>query len=97
MIMQTGDSGDQFGVNYNFNYILLQVRECIEDHEEARIKLTVKDTDELIAWLQYYKKRVEKWQNAAGPKLENEDETTYMTRVLKVAKENNYFIERQEE
>jgi len=45
MIMQTGQSGDQFGVNFNFNYILLQIRELREDFDEARIKLTVKDTE----------------------------------------------------
>jgi len=97
MIMQTGESGDQFGVNFNFNYILLQIRELREDFDEARIKLTVKDTEELIAALELYKDRVKKWQDAVGPKLENEDETAYTTRVIQLARENNYFIGKQED
>jgi len=47
--------------------------------------------------LELYKDRVEKWQNAVGPKLENEDETAYATRVIQLARENNYFVGKQED
>ena len=46
MIMHTASSGDQFGVNFNFNYVLLQIRETSEDFEGARMKLKIEDVDE---------------------------------------------------
>lgn len=97
MIMSNCESGDQFGVNFNFNYILLQIRENTEDFEEARIKLTLKDVDAVIEYLTYYRDKVAKWKNAVGERKAEETEIEYATRVLQIAKENNYFIGQQEE
>ena len=95
--MSTCESGDQFGVNSNFDYVLLQVRETSDDYEEARIKLTLKDVDAVIEALNHYKARVSKWKDAVGPKNEEESEIEYMTRVIQTARDNNYFIGQQEE
>lgn len=97
MIMNTGQSGDQFGVNFNFNFILLQIRETKEDHEEARIKLCPKDVDELIEWLQYYKEKVVRWNDAVGLQKENETDVSYGIRIMETLRENNYFTGQQEE
>ena len=97
MIMNTCQSGDQYGVNYNFNYVLLQIRETTDEFEEARIKLTLKDVDDVIEALTYYKNRVSKWKDAAGDIREGESEVEYMTRVIQTARDNNYFIGQQEE
>lgn len=97
MLLSTCESGDQVGVSYNFNFILLQIREKTEDFEEARIKLTIKDVDDVIEALTYYKNRVSKWKDAVGPKKDEESEVEYMTRVIQTARDNNYFIGQQEE
>jgi hypothetical protein len=97
MLMRNAKSGDQFGVSYNYDYVLLQVRECAEDFEESRIKLTIEDAAKLIEDLEHYKNRVEQWKNAVGPKLENETDHDYTVRVIVTARENNYFVGKQEE
>jgi transcriptional regulatory protein LevR len=98
MIMQTCESGDQFGVNYNYEFILLQTKErLVEGFEESRIKLTIKDVNKLIEELEHFRDRVEKWQTTVGPQFENETKYEYTVRVLNTARENNYFVSRQED
>jgi hypothetical protein len=97
MIMQNAKSGDQFGVNFNFNFVLLQIKEITEpDYDEARIKLTVNDVDELIDYLTYYREKVQLWKEIVGDKRENESEQDYNIRIIQAAQENNYFIGPQE-
>jgi len=97
MIMETGESGDQFGVNFNFHSVLLQIRE-ITDHkgDEARIRLTVKDVDNLIEWLTYYRDKVQRWKDLVGEQREEESKQDYQMRIYQVLQENNYFIGPQE-
>jgi hypothetical protein len=97
MLMSNCESGDQYGVNYNFNYVLLQIRETTDDFEEARIKLTLKDVDAVIEALNHFKNRVTLWKDAVGLKKDEESEVEYMTRVIQTARDNNYFTGRQEE
>lgn len=97
MLMQNGKSGDQFGVNFNWNYLLLQIRETCEDFEEARIKLTLDDVDALINDLQYFQKKLKLWKEAVGPQTESETEEQYYMRIYQVLRENNYFVAQQEE
>lgn len=97
MIMQNCQSKDQFGVNYNWNYILLQIRENSEDFDEARIKLNIDDVNNLIDTLKYYKERVVKWKNSVGSQRPDETENEYNIRIIETAKENNYFIGKQED
>lgn len=97
MIMSTCESGDQYGVNYNFDYVLLQIRDTSDDFDEARIKLTLKDVDAVIEALSHFKNRVTRWKDAVGPQKDEESEVEYMTRVIQTARDNNYFIGQQEE
>lgn len=97
MIMHTASSGDQFGVNFNFNYVLLQIRETSEDFEGARMKLKIEDVDELIEMLQYYQTKLKLWKATVGDIREDESTEQYYSRALKVLKEHNYFISKQEE
>lgn len=97
MIMHSCQSKDQFGVNYNWNYVLLQVRENSEDMEQARIKLTLEDVDGLIESLMYYKERVSKWKEAVGLQKPEETESDYNLRIITTARDNNYFIGKQED
>ena len=96
MLMQNARSGDQFGVNYNWDFILLQIRECSEDHEEARIKLRYNDVDDLIDMLLYYQEKLRKWKDEVGHQRDGETELEFQVRVHQTLKENNYFIDRQE-
>lgn len=96
MLMQNASSGDQFGVNFNFDSILLQIRETKEDYDEARIRLSPKDVDDLIEWLQHYKERVVKWNAAVGAKKDEETDACYATRIIETLRENNYFSSPQE-
>jgi len=97
MIMTHAKSGDSFGVNFNFNFVLLQTRENEDQYDEVRIKLAPSDVDDLIEALTYYKDRVVKWQQAVGPKKDGEEESAYLTRMLQTARDNNYWSGRQEE
>jgi hypothetical protein len=95
--MHNCQSKDQFGVNYNWNYVLLQTRENCEDFEEVRIKLTLEDVDSLIESLMYYKERVAKWKEAVGLQKPEETESEYNLRIITTARDNNYFIGKQED
>jgi hypothetical protein len=96
MLMQNCKSGDQFGVNFNWDYVLLQIRECVEDHSETRIKLKFNDVDDLIESLQYFQKKLRLWKEAVGHQRVDETEEQYYIRVYSVLRENNYFLPAQE-
>jgi hypothetical protein len=95
--MQDCESKDQFGVNFNFDYVLLQVRERSEDFEECRIKLTLNDVENLIESLNYYADKIKRWKESVGAKKESETDAEYMARAIQSMKDNNYFTGRQEE
>jgi hypothetical protein len=97
MLMQNAKSGDRFGVNFNWNYILLQIRETCEDFEEARIKLTLDDVDALINDLQYFQRKLKLWKESVGAKMETETEEQYCIRIYQNLRDNNYFVGQQEE
>lgn len=97
MLMQNAKSGDQYGVNYNFSYVLLQIRENSEDFEETRVKLKIEDVDELIELLQYYQAKLKLWKATVGDIREDENTEQYYMRAMKVLQEHNYFISKQEE
>ena len=94
--MQNARSGDQFGVNFNWDFVLLQIRETSDDHTESRIKLRYNDVDDLIEMLQYYQKKLKLWKETVGHQREGETELEYSTRLYQALKENNYFTERQD-
>lgn len=97
MLMDTAESGDQFGVNFNWEFVLLQIKEIGEEYSEARIKLSLNDVDQLMELLSYYKEKLLKWKNAVGNKLENESDIEYATRIHSALRENNYFLSKQED
>ncbi len=96
MLMHPLESGDQFGVSSNWNFVLLQTREMSDDYPECRVKLTLQDVDRLIDDLNHYKNRVAKWKEAVGPQKDGETESDYNVRIYQTLKENNYFVPPQE-
>lgn len=83
MILQPAQSGDQFGVNFNWHYVLLQAKENSDEYAEARIKLSIDDVDALIIELQHYRDKVKTWRDSVGPQRESESKTEYHERILR--------------